>query len=174
MLLIWSETIASAGLKALAPHIYYPGFGLLVAILFLILVGFFVSQPFFGRLLAFMELPFKNVPLVKSIYSAVRSLADYFSPDADHSAQQVVLVKHPSFEFEAVGFVTRKDFSDLPAAFPRDKIAVYIPLSYQIGGNTLFVPKEWLRPVDMRVEDAMRSILTGWMPAHQLKKTQGD
>lgn len=172
MLVIWSETIASAGLKAVIPEMYFPGFGLILAISFLILLGFFVSQPTFGQIFAFVELPFKNVPLVKSIYTAVRSFADYFSPDAGHSAQQVVIVKHPDWDIEFVGFVTRKDFSDLPKEFPRNKVAVYVPLSYQIGGNTVMIPPDWLRPVDMKVEDAMRSILTGWMPAQQLRKAR--
>jgi uncharacterized membrane protein len=37
---------------------------------------------------------------------------------------------------------------------------VYLPMSYQIGGYTLFIPREQAQPVDMSREDAMKFILT--------------
>lgn len=65
---------------------------------------------------------------------------------------------------EAMGFVTRKDFSDLPKGIGTEEtVAVYMPLSYQIGGHTLMVPRSALRGVDMSIEKAMRFILTGAM-----------
>lgn len=41
-----------------------------------------------------------------------------------------------------------------------DQVAVYLPLSYQIGGYTLLVPRSAVKPVDMSLEDAMRFTLT--------------
>jgi uncharacterized membrane protein len=42
-------------------------------------------------------------------------------------------------------------------------VAVYFPMSYQIGGYTLMVPRERLQPLDLPVETAMRVVLTGGM-----------
>jgi uncharacterized membrane protein len=42
-----------------------------------------------------------------------------------------------------------------------DPIAVYLPMSYQIGGYTLFLPRSCLTPVDISFEDGMKLVLTG-------------
>jgi uncharacterized membrane protein len=60
-----------------------------------------------------------------------------------------------------LGFVTRADFADAPAGLARaDEVAVYLPMSYQVGGYTVFVPKSACTAVDMSREDAMKFILT--------------
>jgi len=40
-------------------------------------------------------------------------------------------------------------------------VAVYFPMSYQIGGHTLYLPKNELVETDLSVEEAMRMILIG-------------
>ena len=65
---------------------------------------------------------------------------------------------------EMVGMVTRQSLADLPAGLLRgDRVAVYLPMGYMIGGYTVFVPREWVTPIDMSVEEAMRQSLIAWM-----------
>jgi len=47
------------------------------------------------------------------------------------------------------------------------EIAVYLPMSYQIGGYTLFMPRSAAVPVDMTREDAMKFILTAGLKSAQ-------
>jgi uncharacterized membrane protein len=42
-------------------------------------------------------------------------------------------------------------------------VAVYLPMGYMIGGYTVFVPRDWIQPINMSVEEAMRSTLFAWM-----------
>jgi uncharacterized membrane protein len=44
-----------------------------------------------------------------------------------------------------------------------DRVAVYLPMGYMIGGYTVFVPRSWVTPISMTVEEAMRSSLFAWM-----------
>jgi uncharacterized membrane protein len=53
-----------------------------------------ISLPITARLLSWVELPFTNLPVVKSIYSSLKNFADYFAPH-EQDAQQVVLLKMP-------------------------------------------------------------------------------
>jgi uncharacterized membrane protein len=164
----WTEDWTAKAITWYVGETYIPGMGLAVAIAAIVLLGFTVSQPIFNRLVTFIELPFKNVPLIKSIYSALRSLSDYFSPGGD-SPQQVVMVKIPSVDLEFVGFLTRRRFNDLPKDFQlEDRVAVYFPMSYAVGGYTMFIPRAWIRPVSLPVEVAMRSALTAWMPGRSV------
>lgn len=163
----WSETLAMQLIRPFIGEFYVPGMGLLLGITGIFLLGFLVSQRGVGRLLSLVELPFTNLPVVKSIYSSLKSFADYFSPQRDEATQQtVVILTIPGQPLELVGLITRQRVGDLPTGFMRgDRVAVYLPMGYMIGGYTVFVPREWVRPIDMSVEEAMRSTLFAWMSA---------
>ena len=163
--LSWSETLAYTLLGALIGDIYIPGMGLAIAVLFIIAVGYLLSLRRIRRMVSIFELPFNNIPVVKSIYSSVKSFADYFSPGGgSQGTQQVVLLRLPDQPIELVGLVTRHGVDDLPEGFTKgERVAVYLPMGYMIGGYTLFVPTEWVQPIDMSVEEAMRSSLIAWM-----------
>ena len=163
--LSWSEKLAMLLIRPFIGEFYVPGLGLLLGITGIFLLGFLVSQRAFGRLLSLVELPFTNLPVVKSIYSSLKDFADYFSPRRGQAAQQtVVSLRLPGQALELVGLVTRKSVDDLPAGFLQgDRVAVYLPMGYMIGGYTVFVPREWVQPLDMSVEEAMRASLFAWM-----------
>jgi uncharacterized membrane protein len=163
--LSWSETLAMRLIRPFVGDFYVPGLGLLLGIVGIFLLGFLVSQRAVGKLLSLVELPFTNLPLVKSIYSSLKDFADYFSPHRDRSTQQtVVALRLPGRDLELVGLITRQRVDDLPPGFLRgDRVAVYLPMGYMIGGYTVFVPRDWVQPIDMPVEEAMRASLFAWM-----------
>ena len=162
--LAWSEALAMRVIRPFVGDFYLPGMGLVLGVAGIFVLGVVVSQPFMGRLLSLFEFPFTNLPVVKSIYSSLKSFADYFSPTHEQSPQQVVALRLPDHPLEMVGMVTRQSLADLPAGLLRgDRVAVYLPMGYMIGGYTVFVPREWVTPIDMSVEEAMRQSLIAWM-----------
>jgi uncharacterized membrane protein len=75
-----------------------------------------------------------------------------------------VSVDHPEFDAAMIGILMRDSVSELGFGFhDDDRVAVYLPMSYQIGGFTVFVPRAWVRSINMPVEKALRETLTGWM-----------
>ena len=79
-----------------------------------------------------------------------------FASAEEKPFRQVVLAEvQPGCDL--VGFLTREDCRDLGAA---DRVAVYLPMSYQLGGFTVLVPRSKIRVVDMSVEDALRFCVT--------------
>jgi uncharacterized membrane protein len=163
-LLGWVESLALAVLGPVIGGFYVPGMGLLFGVLIIVGIGALMSKAQVRDALAFIELPFTKLPVVKSIYSSLKSFSDYFSPRGKTGSQQVVIVRKPGTELEVVGLVTRRSFADLPPGFlPGDRVAVYLPMGYMIGGYTVFVPTSWVVPVSMSVEEAMRSSLIAWM-----------
>ena len=173
--LSWSEKLAMLLIRPFIGEFYVPGLGLLLGVTGIFLLGFLVSQRAFGKLLSLVELPFTNLPVVKSIYSSLKDFADYFSPRRGQAAQQtVVSLRLPGQALELVGLVTRKNVDDLPAGFLQgDRVAVYLPMGYMIGGYTVFVPREWVQPLDMSVEEAMRASLFAWMSTAASDGTSG-
>ena len=141
---------------------YIPGMGLVSALAMTILIGLLTHVILFQKLFAIGDAILHRLPLVKTIYSALKDFIGYLSPDSQVAMSKVVLVRIPGQDFEQLGFVTREDFSRLPLELSvEDPIAVYLPMSDQIGGYTLVLPRECLTPVDMSFEDGMKLVLTG-------------
>src|SRR5690606_17067310 len=102
---------------------------------------------------------FNRIPLVKTVYGAVQDFMRFMSGGAGRSFDRVVMVDWNGYRI--VGFVTCEDWNALPAPLGEDeRIAVYFPMSYQIGGYTVFMPRDRVRPVDMDMETAMRFVVT--------------
>lgn len=173
LFLAWTEEFAMWWLRPLVGDFYLPGLGLGMGIGAIVLLGFLISRPHAHKLLTLLELPFTNLPVVKSIYSSLKNFADYFTPSSETPAQQVVVLKIPGQELEMVGLITRQSLWGLPAGFlAGDRVAVYLPMSYMIGGYTVFVPRAWVQPVEMTVEEAMRASLFAWMAKSDIQNTE--
>lgn len=166
-ILWWFARTAERFLGQILVHLlpegwYVPGMGLIAALAITVLVGLLTHVIIFQRLLDFGDALFHRLPLVKTIYSALKDFIGYLSPDSQVAMSKVVLVRLPGQEFEQIGFVTREDFSNLPLEPTVDQpVAVYLPMSYQIGGYTLFLPRSCLTPVDLSFEEGMKLVVTG-------------
>ena len=138
---------------------YRTGMGLLVAIAVIFGTGLLMHGILFRRLFGWAEWLLLEIPFVRSVYSALRDFLGLFAQHKD-PALQVVSLKLWG-ENRILGFVMRNDFDDLPEGIARkDEIAVYLPMSYQIGGFTVFVPRSAVTEVKMSREEAMKFILT--------------
>ena len=141
---------------------YLPGMGLVAGLAITLLIGLLSHVLVVQKLFTYGEDLLNRLPLVKSIYTAIKDFVDYFSPDSKAAMSKVVLVRLPGQDFEQIGFVTREDFDTLPFKLATaDPVAVYLPMSYQIGGYTLFLPRTAVTPIDMSFEEGMKLVLTG-------------
>jgi uncharacterized membrane protein len=158
-----AEQILGGLLEAFLPQGWYvPGMGVVSGVAMTILIGLLTHIIIFQKLFALGDSILNRLPLVKTIYSALKDFIGYLSPDSKVAMSKVVLVRVPGQDFEQLGFVTREDFSRLPMTLTvEEPIAVYLPMSYQIGGYTLFLPRSCLTPVDMSFEEGMKLVLTG-------------
>lgn len=165
-LLIWlfttAESFLGKPLRWLIPGDYYRGgMGLLVGIIVIFVVGVLMRAYIVRRVFEFSERILLEIPLIKTIYAALRDFFGMFAGESDSGSLQVVMVTLPGSSLRLMGFVTRDEFSDLPEGIAEPgEVAVYLPMSYQIGGFTVFMPRTQLSPVQMSREQAMRFVLT--------------
>jgi uncharacterized membrane protein len=127
----------------------------------------------FQRLFSFGEGLVARVPLVKTLYSTLNDIVSYFSADTRDRFSRVVMVQVPGQAFKVIGFVTRESMEHLD--LPVDKaqtVAVYMPMSYQIGGYTAYLPRDAIEPVNMGFEDAMRMTLTAGISGERRNKSK--
>ncbi|MGH8441753.1 MAG: DUF502 domain-containing protein [Nevskiaceae bacterium] len=166
--LLWlvttTETLLSPVAKWVLPEGTYPrGLGFLVAVGLIFAVGVLMEAVYFRRLMEWLEGLLNRIPLVKTVYSAVRDLMSLFSKAGSKKFSKVVMVTFPGTDAKLIGFVTIEDFADLPVAPGAGRVAVYLPMSYTIGGYTVFLPRDCLTPLDMSLEEAMRFVVTAGM-----------
>jgi uncharacterized membrane protein len=142
---------------------YRPGMGIAAAVLLLIAAGTLVNAFLVRRLLAAWERLMDRIPIVKTVYGAVRDFVQMLPAGGEQrELRRVVLVRFG--DSAAIGFVTRDDAADLGIGPAGDgAVAVYFPMSYQIGGYTLLVPRARVEPLELPIEAAMRLVLTGGM-----------
>lgn len=162
-LLYWlavsSENLMGSVLRWAFPDAgYFPGLGMFAGLLVVFLVGLMMKAILVRQLFAFGEKILFRLPLIKTVYRAMRDLFDFFSPKKEGLGEVVAATYNG---IEIIGFVTQTDQQRLPESFrDQDKVLVYLPMSYMIGGFTVFIPREHIRPLKMSMEEAMRFALT--------------
>ena len=166
-IVFWLAGIAERGIgsliKLVLPEAWYiTGMGLVGGILVVLAIGLLSQVWLFRKLIDLGETILDRMPVVKSLFRATKDFVEYFSSDNKERFSQAVMVRHPDLKFGVMGFVTREDFSTLPFG-EEGEVAVYLPLSYQVAGYTIFVPKAWCETIDLPFEDALRLILTAGM-----------
>jgi len=148
---------------------YQPGMGIVAALLLLLAAGMLVNAYIVRRVLARWDRFLDHIPVVKTIYGAARDFAKLLPAGGKRrDLKRVVLARFG--DAQVIGFVTRDDASELGIFEAKDDLlAVYFPMSYQIGGYTAFLPRANVVPLDLPVETAMRLVLTGGLsggPGH--------
>ena len=174
--LYWLATTAEDSLggfvKWLFPDLpYWNGLGVALGLLLVFGVGLLMNAWVTRRLIAAAEALLERIPVVKSIYGSIRDLSRFLSPKGANEGFQKVVSVAVADQVRIIGFITREDFSGLSDALgnKNDLIAVYLPMSYQIGGYTAYLPRAAVQALDMSVEDAMRFTLTAGMSGPRTK-----
>ncbi len=162
-LLYWlavsSEEVMGTVLQWALPNaVYFPGLGMIAGLVVVFIVGLLMKAILIRQLFSFGEQILYRLPLIKTVYRAIRDLFDFFSPKEENLGQVVAVTYNG---MEVIGFITQTNQQRLPESFrEQDKVLVYIPMSYMIGGFTVFIPAEHVRPLNMSMEEAMRFALT--------------
>lgn len=150
----------------IGPHYYFPGLGFIVGIALIFCVGLFVNAWYIQPLYSWGERLLKRIPVIKTLYASMSDLMGFFDPQRPHERGAPVLMK--TALGEVIGFITAEETNRLPKELRRDElIGVYIPLSYQIGGIMVFVPKSSVSPLSMPVDQAMGFVLSAGMAGQE-------
>jgi uncharacterized membrane protein len=144
----------------------YPfGIGIIIGLLILYFLGK-TSDVFIARNIKhWLERLINSLPILGSIFSSVRDLANFFKNSGDTPRGKAVIITFNNPNFKIAGFLTKTDLDTLPTDDSLDKlVAVYIPLAYMVGGGfTVFVHKNDIKSLDMPFDKAMQASLSAWM-----------
>lgn len=173
MLLIWvgrfAETMLGGLLKLVLPAGWYvPGEGLLLGLVLVFLMGLLLQSNAFQWLFGQGESLLERVPLIKSVYGPLREMVALFKR-GDREIGKPVLVRLPWNDNAMLGFLTQDQVSDELGG--DDMCAVFLPMSYQIGGFMVLLAKDQIEPLSMSAQDALRFAFTSGMGSWRSKGT---
>ena len=140
-----------------------PGMGFLLTIVTITIVGFISSNFIAKKLVRTMDNVFAQLPLVKMIYTSVKDLIGAFVGDKKRFDKPVLVTLSPANNIQAVGFVTRQSLDHLGVM---DKVAVYLPQSYNFAGYLIVVPRDQVTPLIADSGDIMAFIVSGGVATH--------
>ncbi len=148
------------------PEYEFPvrGVGVLVFLIVTIIVGW-LAKGLIGRsVIRSGENLVERMPVVRSVYSALKQVAETFFNKKEQSFDKVVLVEFPRSGAYALGFMSTRPKGELAerlAALGPDMSAVFVGLTPFTSGMLLFVPTKDLVVMDMGVDDAAKLIVSG-------------
>jgi len=144
---------------------YIPGTELLVVIGIVLLVGAVARYWLGKRVLAAAEQRLLTLPMLRKVYSAARQLTHVLLkreviPGAPQ--RQLVLVEFPKEGSYVLGILTGRDLHWLSGSVGRPAVSVYIPTAPEpFSGWVLFLPADWVIPLDMTMDEGLSMVLTG-------------
>lgn len=122
----------------------YPGLGLLIFVVGITIMGYISSTLFFKPVFTLAEKLITKTPLVKIIYTSIKDLFAAFVSEKKKFNQPVLVTVSKESNLQKLGFITQEDLSKLGI---HDKVAVYLPHSYNFSGNLFIVSRENITPV---------------------------
>lgn len=171
--LIWSVVGWVDGfVLPLVPYTFQPekyiginlrGVGVIFFLIFTIVVGW-VAKGLIGRsLIRFGESLVERTPVVRSIYSGIKQIAETVFAQSERSFEKACLVQYPRKDIWAIGFISTQAKGEVArrAETMGDLISVFVPTTPNpTSGFLLFFPSEDVIELDMSIEDAAKLVIS--------------
>jgi uncharacterized membrane protein len=182
----WFINVADAWIKPFLPKAYLPetylqfpipGFGLIVGIIMLTLIGALAANLLGRTLISFGEQTIGGMPIVRNVYSALKQIFESIvtATGPGQTFQKVGLIEFPSKGLWSIVFVTGETTGEVGAVKPggeEDLLTVFMPTGIvPPTGFVCFLPRRNVQFLDMNIEDAAKVIISAGMvtPESQAK-----
>lgn len=158
--------------EVLGLEIGLPGLGLIVLLVSITLIGALTAGLVGRWIVRFWESLLNRMPVVRSLYAAVKQILETVLKQQSNAFQQAVLIEYPRRGLWAIAFVTSETKGEVEHKTPGDHVNVFLPTTPNpTSGFLLFVPVTELVPLDMNVEDAVKMVISGGIVTPEMKQT---
>ena len=141
-----------------------PGLGLIIVFIFTTFVGILATGLFGRTLIRIWENILSRMPVVRSVYSAIKQILETVMATQSDAFRQAVLVEYPRKDIWAIGFVTGSTKGEVGENVNKKMVNVFMPTTPNpTSGFLLFFPEKDLIFLKMSVEDALKLVVSGGM-----------
>ena len=148
-----------------------PGLGLVLIVTFITLIGIAGSSILIKPILNSLDKLISQAPLVKIIYTSIKDFMSAFVGKDKKFTEPVLVKVNKDSDLEKMGFVTQRDLTSL--GIEADKVAVYLPHSYNFSGNLFIVPAANVKPLNANSAEIMKFIVSAGVTAIPGVKVDG-
>jgi uncharacterized membrane protein len=182
----WFVTTVDGWVKPLVPSAYLPdnylpfrvpGYGLVVAIVGLTLLGFLTASLVGRSLLRLGEVLLGRMPLVRGVYKTFKQIFETIFSQSGTSFRRVGLVEYPAKGMWSIVFISSEPSPDVADRLPsEDHISVFLPCTPNpTTGFYFFLPKSEVIELPINVEDGAKLVMSAGLiqPGGQRVKIEG-
>lgn len=140
-----------------------PGFGLVVAMVVITLIGFLTANIVGRTMWGYGEHMLHRMPVVRNLYKGLKQIFSSVLAERGSSFQKAVLVQFPREGVWTIAFVAAKTRGEVADRLPEggERLTVYVPTTPNpTGGYLLFVRADEAIYLDMSVEDAAKLVIS--------------
>ena len=153
-----------------------PGFGLIVALFGITIVGFLTANLIGRSIVSYGEHLLSRMPVVRNIYSALKQIFETVFREGSESFKSVVLVEYPRKGIWALAFVATDTLGEVQSKFDEitgKTVSVFLPTTPNpTSGFLLFVPIEDVIELEMSVEEAAKLVISAGLVAPEFEDTK--
>ncbi len=156
-----------------------PGFGLLFAIVAIMLIGALAANLIGRTVISAGEVMLNRMPVVRNVYRGTKQIFESVvtaSAPNQQAFQKVALMEFPSKGIWAIVFITGEAAAEIQTIAPdKDLVSVFMPTHLlPPSGFVVFVPRASVIPIEMSVEDAAKIIISAGLVNPKTQKRLQD
>ena len=140
---------------------HVPGLGVVLTLVVVFLTGVLAANFIGERMLLVWETILNRIPVVASIYSAVKQVSDTLFSGSGQAFRKALLVPYPHRDSYTLAFLTGKPGGDVLNHLKGDYVSVYVPTTPNpTSGFFLMMKTSDVVELDMSVDDALKYIIS--------------
>ncbi|MCD8138367.1 MAG: DUF502 domain-containing protein [Planctomycetaceae bacterium] len=153
------------GMRSNDTGCYFYGLGLAFMFFLLAAIGFFLEFYIGRTMMSWGESLLSHIPGVKQVYSSIKEILDFFNPNKKLNQNNYMVIVTLTEHIKCLGYVTRDTMDTFRSGQlgGADEVVVILPFCYQMGGNTIIVPRSMVKPLNLSFEDGMKIALSGFV-----------
>lgn len=148
-----------------------PGLGIVIGLILLFVTGLVTSNFVGRRLVRLWERILDRIPVVRSIYSSAKQVAETIFSNRGQGFKTAVLIPFPQPGSWSVGFITNTELGELSARTGPNMVGVFVPCAPPTQGFSMVIARDELIELNMSVDEALKYVMSlgvvvpPWPPA---------
>jgi len=139
-----------------------PGLGLVILVVVLTVIGAMTAGILGRFLVRTSEGLLARMPVIRSIYGAVKQIFETVLAQQSTAFREAVLVEYPRRGIWAIGFITGRTEGEVQNITEEEVINIFLPTTPNPTlGFLLFLPRKDIVPLSMTVEEAIKMVISG-------------
>ncbi len=138
-----------------------PGLGIALSVLVVFATGVIFANFLGRRLVSFWEALLARIPLVRTVYTAVKQVTETVFSSSSQSFRQVLLVEYPRRGIWSLAFQTNTGLGEVQQKTGEEVVAVFVPTTPNpTSGFVLMIPRKEVVEMDMSVDEGLKMIVS--------------